>query len=139
MSFSPGNAAIPFWRNPRLWLAVWLAGTAGLLALLLWDAWPWLSDAPQASFRNTRLNEWPLEVIWWLLAPGLLWLQATLMRIDRHWLWAVALHGLTAVLITSLFVILAAARMLIANHLPASFLPVMSRIFWCRPRRCRSV
>ena len=125
MSNGLGNTATPLWRNRRLWLIVWLTGTAGLLALLLWDAWPWLSDAPQASFRNTRLNEWPLEVIWWLLVPGILWLQVSLMRIDRHWLWAIGLHGLTAALITGLFIILQAARVLLANHLPASFLPVV--------------
>ena len=119
------NGALPPWRNGRLWLIVWLAGTAGLLAFLGWDAWPWLNGSPQASFRNTRLNDWPLEVIWWLLAPGILWMQASLTRIGRHWPWALGLHGLTAALITGTFIILEAGRMLLANHLPAAFLPVM--------------
>ena len=120
-----GNGAFPLWRNWRLWLAVWLAGTAVLAALLLWDAWPWLSGSPQASFRNTRLNLWPLAALWWLLAPGILWLQKNLTLVDRRWPWAVALHGLMAALITGLFIILEAVRMLLANHLPAEFLPVM--------------
>lgn len=120
-----GNGGPPLWRNGRAWLAVWLAGTAGLLVLLLWDVRPWLSDSPPVSFRLTRLNLWPLEVIWWLLAPGILWLQKNLTLMDRRWPWAVALHGLMAVLITGLFIILEAVRMLLSNHLPAEFLPVL--------------
>ncbi len=113
------------WRSRRVWVMVWLAGTVGLLALLYWDAWPWFSGSPQASFRNTKLNEWPVEIVWWLLAPGILWLQASLTRLDRHWLWAAVLHTLMAAFITGLFIMLEAGRMLLANHLPASFLPVL--------------
>ncbi len=113
------------WRSARVWFLVWLAGTVVLLALLCLDAWPWLNGSPQASFRNTKLNDWPVEVVWWLLAPGILWLQATLTRLDWHWLWAVGLHILMAAFMTGLFIMLEAGRMLLANHLPASFLPVL--------------
>ena len=113
------------WRRPRFWFMVWLAGTLVLLGVLCWDAWSWLNGSPQASFRSTKLNLWPVEVVWWLLAPGILWLQASLTRLDRHWPWALGLHGLMAVLITGLIIILEAGRLLLANHLPASFLPVL--------------
>lgn len=125
MKNGDGNDTVPWWRNRRLWLCVWLAGTAGLAAILLWDAWPWLSGAPQASFRGTKLNNWPLSALWWVLAPGIMWLQKSLTLVDRRWPWAVLLHGLMAVLITGLFIILAGGRMLLANHLPASYLPAM--------------
>lgn len=120
-----GNDAGPRWGKWRLWLIVWMAGTAGLVAFLLWDAWPWLSGSPQAGFRNTRLNLWPMASLWWLLAPGLLWLQKNLTLVDRRWPWAVALHGLMAALITGLLIILEAVRMLLANHLPMEFLSAM--------------
>ena len=119
------NHPLPRWRNPRTWLALWLTVTAVFLVLLLWDAWPWLTGSPQASFRNTKLNLWPLDLLWWLLAPGMLWLQKNLTLMDRRWPWAVGLHGLMATLATGLFIILKACRMLLANHLPAAFLPVM--------------
>ena len=119
-----GSGTSP-WRSPRLWFMVWLAGTVVLLALLCWDAWPWWNGSPEAGFRNTKLNNWPVEIVWWLLAPGILWLQASLTRLDRHWLWAAGLHILMAGFITGLFIILEAGRMLLANHLPASFLPVL--------------
>jgi len=113
------------WHRRGFWAAIWLAGTLVLIGVLGWDAWPWLSGSPEAAFRDTKLNEWPVEVIWWLLAPGILWLQSSLTRLDRHWPWAVGLHSLMAVFITGLFIILQACRMLVANHLPASFLPVL--------------
>jgi two-component system LytT family sensor kinase len=125
MTTGNGGSGPTLWRSRRFWLAVWLTGTLALVAVLCWDAWPWLNGSPQAGFRNTKLNYWPLEVIWWLLAPGILWLQASLTRLDRHWPWALGLHGLMAALITGLFIILEAGRMLLANHLPASFLPVL--------------
>lgn len=125
MKNGSGNGAVPLWRHWRLWLLVWLAGTAGLLVFLGWDAWPWLSGTPQASFRNTHLNLWPLATLWWLLVPALLWLQKKLTLLDRHWPWALGLHALMAALITGLFILLEAGRVLLANHLPVSFLPVV--------------
>ncbi|MES1168222.1 MAG: histidine kinase, partial [Oleiharenicola lentus] len=67
----------------------------------------------------------PVELVWWLLAPGIIWLQATLTRLDRHWPWAMGLHTLMAAFLTGLFILLEAGRMLLANHLPVSFLPVL--------------
>jgi two-component system, LytTR family, sensor kinase len=120
-----GNARIPAWRNGRIWFAVWLVGAVILLAILAADAWPWLEGSPRAGFRNTKLFLWPLETLWWLLVPGIFWLQKNLTLVDRRWPWAVALHGLMAALITGLFIVLEAVRLLLANHLPAAYLPVM--------------
>lgn len=120
-----GNGARSWWQSWRPWLAVWLVVSVGLFAVLLVDAWPWLAGSPQASFRNTRLYLWPLDLLWWLLAPGMVWLQQKLTLVDRRWPWAVGLHGLSAALVTGLFIILRAGRMLLANHLPAAFLPVV--------------
>jgi two-component system LytT family sensor kinase len=122
---APSNATNPAWRNWRLWFAVWLAGTALLLAYLVADTWPWLAGSPRASFRITKLYLWPLDTLWWLLAPLILWMQKKLVLVDRRWPWAVALHALMAALISGLFILLEAARMLLANHLPAYFLPVV--------------
>jgi two-component system, LytTR family, sensor kinase len=120
-----GTAGLPLWRNWRIWFSLWLAGTMALLALLLWDAWPWLRGTPQAAFRYTKLNQWPIEGLWWLLAPLALWLQKNLTMVDRRWPWTVALHGLMAGLITGAFIVLEATRVMLANHLPASFLSVV--------------
>lgn len=125
MSQVSGNDRLPLWRNWRPWFSLWLAGSAILLALLLWDAWPWLRGTPQATFRHTKLNQWPIEGLWWLLAPVALWLQKNLTMVDRRWPWTVALHGLMAVTITGIFTLLAALRMAVANHLPMSFLPAL--------------
>lgn len=125
MTSGDGNDLVPWWRHGRLWRWLWLAGTIGLGSFLLWDAWPWISGEAQAGFRDTKLNTWPLSLLWWVLVPAGMWLQKNLSLVDRRWPWAVALHGLTAGLITGLFIILAGGRMLLANHLPASYLPVM--------------
>jgi len=125
MSDRPRPDFLPFWRNPRFWLLAWLAGTIVLAAVLIWDAWPWLQGAPQATFRSTKLNQWPVAVLWWLLVPGILWLQKGLTLVDRRWPWTIALHGLMAAAITGLFIIVDASRMVVANHLPAKFLPVV--------------
>ena len=119
------SATIPFWRRGRLWFAVWLVITVGLLAILLADAGPWLAGSRRAAFRVTKLYHWPLDTLWWLLAPIILWLQKNLVLVDRRWPWAVALHVLMAALISGLFILLEAARMLLANHLPVNFLPVV--------------
>ena len=125
MNGSNHHSSPRLWPNGRLWLFVWLAGTLALTAVLLVDAWPWLHGSPQATFRYTKLNQWPLAVLWWLLAPGIYWLQKNLTLIDRRWPWALGLHGMMAVVITGLFIILEAGRMLLANHLPVGFLPVV--------------
>src|SRR5437773_2155976 len=98
------RSAPAWWRSRWLWLSLWLAGTVALGVALVWDARPWLTSAPQASFRYTYLAQWPMEIIWWLLVPGILWLQNSLTRLDRHWPWAVSLHSLMAALITGLFI-----------------------------------
>jgi two-component system LytT family sensor kinase len=120
-----GNDGLPLWRHWRRWLLLWLAVTGGLMAILLWDALPWLQGAPQVSFRSTMLNQWPLAILWWLLVPGALWLQNNLTMIDRRWPWTLGLHAFIAAMISGLFIIVQAARMVLANHLPASFLPVV--------------
>ncbi len=125
MNSAGTSAPLPIWRNRRLWFLAWLAGTMVLAAVLLRDAWPWLQGAAQAAFRDTRLNQWPLAVCWWLLVPGALWLQNNLTMIDRRWPWTLVLHGLAAAAITGLFIVLQATRMVLANHLPAEFLPVV--------------
>jgi two-component system, LytTR family, sensor kinase len=125
MSATAGNTSAPWWRNRWIWLLIWLAGTAALLAGLSWNAWPWLGGTPGATFRETRLNEWPLEILWWLLAPLILLVQKSLTRIDRYWWWSVILHGAAAAAITGLFVAVQAIRVLLINQLPMSFLPVI--------------
>ena len=112
-------------RDWRFWGAVWLAGIVVAVAVLLWDARSWLAGSPEASFRTTMLNKWPLWVLWWVAAPAVLWLQHRLTLLDRHWPWAIALHTLMALLVTGLFILVAGVRLLVANHLPWSFLPVI--------------
>ena len=112
-------------RDWRFWGAIWLAGIVVAVAVLLWDARSWLAGSPEASFRTTMLNKWPLWVLWWVAAPAVLWLQHRLTLLDRHWPWAIALHTLMALLFTGLFILAAGVRLLIANHLPWSFLPVI--------------
>jgi two-component system LytT family sensor kinase len=114
-----------WWRQMRLWFGLWVAVTVGLLILLWWDAWPWLQGQPQATFRATKLNLWPLEILWWLFVPGILLVQKSLTRVDRQWLWAIGLHGLMAALVTGLFIVVQAWRLLLVNHLPVSFLPAI--------------
>lgn len=115
----------PVWRNWWLWFALWLAGTVILLAILVADAWPWLAGSGRSTFRVTKLYLWPLDTLWWLLAPVILWMQQKLGLVDRRWPWTLALHALIAALITGLFIIMEATRMLLANHLPLNFLPVV--------------
>ncbi len=112
-------------RDWRFWGGLWLAGTVVLAGALLWDARSWLSGAPEASFRGTALRLWPVSVMWWFLAPLILWLQVQLTLPERRWPLALLLHGLMAVLITGLFIIIEATRLMLANHLPWSFLPVI--------------
>ena len=124
---NPGHTRVPPlpWRSWRPWFLLWLAVTAGLGADLLWDAWPWLQGAPQAAFRYTKLYQWPMESLWWLLVPVALWLQQHLTMADRRWPWTLALHTLMAAVITGLFILLTALRLVLANHLPTAFLPVV--------------
>jgi len=112
-------------RDWRFWGGVWLAVSAVIIGVLLWDARSWLGGAPEGSFRGTALRLWPVSVMWWFLAPLILWLQVQLTLPDRRWPLALALHGLMAVLITGLFILIEASRMMLANHLPWSFLPVI--------------
>jgi signal transduction histidine kinase len=122
------NGGVPrFWQNWRLWFAVWLGATLVMAAILLADAWPWLSGAPGASFRSTKLFTWPLDLGWWVLVPGILWMQKNLTLVDRRWPWALGLHALLALVCTGLFLLAAAVRLLLANHLPLVFLPVVVR------------
>jgi two-component system, LytTR family, sensor kinase len=125
MSDQPRSPLPPLWRRGRFWLWAWLGLTLGGAALLAWDARAWLAGAPQASFRYTWLNTWPLEGIWWLLAPGIVWLQRRLVWIDGRWPWAALRHLLMLAAILGLFHLLAAARAVLGNHLPWSFLPEM--------------
>jgi len=125
MNRGPGNMAATLRTGARLWFLLWLAGTAVLGGVLAWDAMDWLKGMPQATFRYTRLNQWPLESLWWLLAPCAFWLQKNLTMMDRRWPWTLGLHAFMAAAITGLFIILEATRMLVANHLPLAFLPVM--------------
>ncbi len=108
----------------RLWAGLWLLGSFIVLAFVLVHARAWLAGVPGASFRDTPLYKWPAETAWWFLAPLLLWLQSRL-TLDRRWPWALLLHALMAVLITGLFIAIDATRLLISNHLPWSFLPVI--------------
>lgn len=121
-----GNDFSPFWRNPRHWLLAWLAGTIALAVIVIWDAWPWLEGAPGMTFRSTKLSQWPAAVIWWLLVPGIMGLQAKLPLVDRRWPWTIGLHGLMAAVITGLFILVEAGRLVVANHLPLAFLPVVA-------------
>lgn len=133
MSTVNGNGSSAWWRNPRLWLIVWLAGTLALAAALVWDARSWLQGAPHATFRATKLNLWPLEILWWVFIPAILLVQKGLTRIDRQWWWAVILHGSLALIITGLFIVAQAARVVLVNHLPAAFLPVVvNDLRWMR-------
>jgi sensor histidine kinase YesM len=108
----------------RPWGVLWLLGSFLLIAVLLTSSRAWLAGAPGASFRETHLYRWPAGVLWWFLAPLVLWLQSRL-TLDRRWPWALLLHGLMAVLITGLFLSVDAIRLLASNHLPWSFLPVI--------------
>ncbi len=125
MTTAHDHTFVPLWRRTRLWFLLWLLATAGAVVYLLWDAWPWLAGNPHATFRYTKLNQWPIECLWWLLVPGALWLQRNLIMMDRRWIWTITLHGLTAAVITVLFIILDGVRLVVANHLPASFLPAV--------------
>jgi two-component system LytT family sensor kinase len=122
---SERNSWLGYWRDGRFWAALWVLGSIALLAVLAWDARSWFAGSPQASFRQTGLGTWPVETMWWFLAPLVLWMQSRLTLLDRRWPWALALHVLTACLITGLFVVLDALRLLVANHLPWSFLPTI--------------
>lgn len=125
MSDRPRLSTPPFWRQGRWWFWFWMVLTLAGVAVLLWDARAWLRGEPEASFRYTKLNTWPLETIWWLLAPATVWLQRRLLWIDSRWIWAVIRHLLMLALIMGLFQLLGAGRALLANHLPVSFLPMV--------------
>lgn len=112
-------------RDWRCWAALWLLITLGLAGFLAWDARGWLFGAPGASFRDTALNAWPVSGLWWLLAPLILWVHGRLSLLDRHWPWALGLHCLMACLITGFFILVVAVRLLLSNHLPWDFLPVI--------------
>lgn len=110
-------------RDWRWWAVLWLVLTLGVAGWLVWDARGWLMDSPGSSFRFTLLNEWPVSVLWWFLAPIILCLHTRLTLLDSSWPWALALHCLMALLITGLFILVAAIRLVLANHLPWDFLP----------------
>jgi hypothetical protein len=112
-------------RDWRFWMVLWLVGSAALVGVLLWDARSWLAGVPEASFRDTALRLWPVSVMWWFLSPLVLWLQVQLTVPERRWPLALGLHALMAVLITGLFIIIEAVRLLMTNHLPWSFLTVV--------------
>jgi len=114
-----------YWRDWRIWAALWVAGSLAIVTVLAWNARSWLAGAPGASFRETDLATWPIEVTWWFLLPLVLVLQARLTLLDRRWPWTLLLHVLMAALIAALFVVLDALRLLVANHLPWSFLPTI--------------
>src|SRR4051812_34515641 len=97
-----GNTKLParFWSTPRFWFWIWLVGSVVLLTVLIADAWPWLRGDSQAAFRATKLNEWPIETVWWLLVPIGLSLQRNLTLMDRRWPWSLGLHGVIAVVVT---------------------------------------
>lgn len=115
----------PFWRDWRTWFGVWLVGTVAFGVVLAWDAWPWLQGSTLVTFRYTKLNRWPIEGLWWLLLPLVFWLHSHLAITDRRWAWTLALHAGMAVLVSVLFVVVASIRVVLANHLPVSFLPVV--------------
>ena len=131
MSEIHGSLLSRICSNRRFWFWLWFAGCFALGAILLWDAWPWLRGDSQAAFRYTKLNEWPLEILWWVLVPVALWLQQNLTMHDRRWAWTLGLHGVIAVVVAILFVLLEAVRVVVANHLPLSFLPaVVNDLRW---------
>jgi two-component system LytT family sensor kinase len=119
------NPWLFYLRDWRFWSAVWAVGTVALVLVLGWNARSWILGAPGASFRQTYLYGWPVEVLWWFLAPVVLWLQLRLTLLDRRWPWTLALHGLMAGLVTASFFVVGAIRLLVANHLPWSFLSVV--------------
>jgi two-component system LytT family sensor kinase len=112
-------------RDWRWWAGLWTAVTVVLIGWLLADARAWLVGSPDASFRYTLLNEWPPSVLWWFLAPLILWVHSRLSLLDRQWPWALALHCLMAVLINGVFILLVAIRLLLSSHLSWDFLPVI--------------
>lgn len=119
------RTVLPYLRDWRTWGLLWLAGTIALVAVLAWNARPWLNGMDDASFRETHLNSWPSAVLWWFLAPAILWTHRRLTLLDRRWPWALLLHVGTAAVITASFIVIDAVRLLVANHLPWSFLPVI--------------
>ncbi len=133
MSTQESNAptAMKLWHPRRFWFPLWLAGSTLLTAFVLWDAWPWLQDLPHASFRSTRLNTWPVELLWYFLLPVIFWLQKNLSLTDRRWPWTLALHATTAAAITGFFLFTEALRIVVSNHLPGSFLSVvLNDLLW---------
>jgi signal transduction histidine kinase len=120
-------AAAPWWKRARFWFFLWLAVTLALAVYLGWDARAWLRGDPAATFRATKLSTWPIEILWWLLAPAILLVQKYLTRIDRRWPWTLSLHALAALVITGLFVVGEASRVVLNNHLPLAYLPVVER------------
>jgi hypothetical protein len=127
------ESSSPWWQQWVWWRWLWAGATLGLIAWLWWDARAWWRGEPLATFRETDLHRWPLEVLWWGLIPVILLLQKHLTRLDRHWGWSLAIHGLVATLITTLFIVLQGARLVLVNHLPFSFLPVViNDLRWMR-------
>jgi hypothetical protein len=127
------ESSSPWWQLWVWWRWLWAGATLGLIAWLWWDARAWWRGEPLATFRETDLHRWPLEVLWWGLIPVILLLQKHLTRLDRHWGWSLAIHGLVATLITTLFIVLQGARLVLVNHLPFSFLPVViNDLRWMR-------
>ena len=127
------ESSSPWWQQWVWWRWLWAGATFGLIAWLWWDARAWWRGEPLATFRETDLHRWPLEVLWWGLIPVILLLQKHLTRLDRHWGWSLAIHGLVATLITTLFIVLQGARLVLVNHLPFSFLPVViNDLRWMR-------
>ena len=125
MTKPDGPDRIPYWRDVKVWWWIWLAITVAMAAYLTWDARSWLRGAPEGTFRYTKLREWPIETIWWLLGPAIIWLQRKTSDIDCKWPWSPIRHLLMLGLITGLFQLLEAGRLLLANHLPVTFLPLM--------------
>lgn len=125
MNLADANGSRAWWRSQRFWLIAWAAVTLVLGAILWWDARGWLQGAPEATFRATKLNQWPLEMLWWLFIPAILVIQKSLTPLDRQWRWALGLHGMFALVITALFIVAQATRLILVNHLPPSFLPVV--------------
>jgi hypothetical protein len=127
------ESSSPWWQQWVWWRWLWAGATLGLIAWLWWNARAWWRGEPLATFRETDLHRWPLEVLWWGLIPVILLLQKHLTRLDRHWGWSLAIHGLVATLITTLFIVLQGARLVLVNHLPFSFLPVViNDLRWMR-------
>lgn len=111
-------------RDGRLWAILWSAGALALAAWLWGDARSWIAGAPEASFRETALHRWSDLALGWLLVPAVWWLQSRL-KLDRRWPWALIVHALAAFAVMGLFLTVDATRLLISNHLPWSFLPVI--------------